>query len=105
MNEKSLLGMLGLAERAGKLVRGQSRCVDGVRDGTLHLVVLDGGVSENTAKAVRNACRSHGAALIELDGAGGLGNAVGSPAVRVVGVKDEKFAQQLRSRYETGAEV
>lgn len=105
MDEQKLLGFLGLAGRAGKLVSGQSRCLDGVRSGKLHLVVLDSGAAANTRKAVRDACRFHDVPLIELHAADRLGPSIGKPDVRVVGVKDERFAQQLRSRYETGAEV
>lgn len=105
MDEKKLLGMLGLTARAGKLIFGQSRCLEGIRDGTLALVLLDGDAAGNTRQAVERACRHHGVPLTVLAGADVLGSAVGRPAVRVVGVKDRLFAQQLCSSNGTGTEV
>lgn len=103
-SEQSLLGMLGLARRAGKLVLGQSGALAKVRDGTVHLVIVDGAAADNTRETMRNACRFHGVPLMELESSD-LGVHVGRPAVRVAGVKDEKFAQQLQSKYGTGSEV
>lgn len=103
--ERKLLGLLGLAARSGRLTYGQDRCLAGVRDGALFLIIVDGDASGNTKKALRNACLFHKVPLIELSSAGRLGAGVGRPALRVVGVKDRLFAQQLRSGYETGAEV
>ncbi|MBD5559650.1 MAG: 50S ribosomal protein L7ae [Clostridia bacterium] len=105
MSQDSLLGMLGLAGRAGQLVCGQDRCIEAVRTGRLHLVILDGAASANTRDKVGSACRYYHVPLIELDGRDVLGSRIGRDGVRVAGIRDGKLAQLLRSRNETGAEV
>lgn len=105
MSEKDAVGLLGLAARAGSLVFGQEQCLQGVRRGTLHLILLDGSTGPNTRKAFRDACHFHKIPLLELAGHDTLGAGVGRPANKVAGVTDRRLAEQLQKKFEMGTEV
>lgn len=105
MVEDRLLGLLGLARRAGKLVLGSTQCLNGVRQETLHLVILDGSTQGNTRKMFVNACQNHRIPLIELKGSDVLGPSIGKPGNKVAGVKDEAFARQAIKKYGVDPEV
>lgn len=64
-NDK-LRGMLGLAQRAGKLISGTDLTVAAVRSGKAVVALLDAGASENAEKKLSDACKSHGVPLMRL---------------------------------------
>lgn len=59
--ENHAASFLGLCMRAGRLVIGQSACVELIRQNGAALVLLDAGASENTRKRIADGCHSHGA--------------------------------------------
>ncbi len=61
-----LRGMLGLAQRAGKLISGTDLTVAAVRSGKAVAALLDAGASENAEKKLSDACKSHGVPLMRL---------------------------------------
>lgn len=89
-----MLSMLGLCARAGKLVTGEKACVQAVRAGSVHAMLLDGAASENAVKAVSQACRSHGVPLVRTGGFE-LGDAIGKPGRMAAGVTDARMAARI----------
>lgn len=94
----SLLGLLGLCSRAGKLVCGSALICDALRDkkGIL-MVLMSDGVSENTRKRLSDKCKYYG---VRLEGVKvsplELAHAIGrSGELAAVGVTDEHFAAGL----------
>ena len=73
---RRMLNMLGLCARAGKLITGEKACVQAVRAGGVHVMLLDGAASGNAVKAVTQACRTHGVPLLRTE-AFALGDAIG----------------------------
>ena len=90
----ALLNMLGLCARARKLITGEKACVQAVRAGSVHAMLLDGAASENAVKAVSQACRSHGVPLVRT-GEYELGDAIGKPGRMAAGVTDVGMAAKI----------
>lgn len=99
MDESAALRFLGLGSRAGNLVYGQAQCLKGVRSGRISLLLLDGGISENSRKLFTNACRTHNVPLVRLHTEEALGTSVGKSGCRVVGVTDADFARAMMNRF------
>ena len=89
-----LLNMLGLCARAGRLVTGEKACVQAVRAGSVHAMLLDGAASKNAVKAVSQACQSHGVPLART-GEYELGDAIGKPGRMAAGVTDARMATRI----------
>ena len=89
-----VLGMLGLCARAGKLVTGEKACVQAIRTGSVHVMLLDGAAAENAVKAVGQACQAHGVRLVRT-GEYELGDAIGKPGRMAAGVTDAKMAERI----------
>ena len=51
-----LLGMMGLAKKAGQVSVGTEPCRDAMRAGKARLVIMACDVSENTAKRIGDCC-------------------------------------------------
>lgn len=86
-----MLSMLGLCERAGKLITGEKACVQAIRAGTVYAAVLDGDASHNAVKAMTEACASHGVPLLRTDPFT-LGSAIGKPSRMAAGITDQRMA-------------
>ena len=91
---KAMLNMLGLCARAGKLITGEKACVQAVRAGSAYAALLDGAASQNAAKAVGDACASHGVPLVRT-GEYKLGDAIGKPGRMAAAVTDAGMAARI----------
>lgn len=97
---KKLLGMLGLAKRAGKVSTGTFICEKMIKSRTARLVLLAEDASDNTKKSILNSCEFYKIKVIELSDMESLGHAVGAKAQRaVVSVNDENFAKAISDIY------
>ena len=97
-----LLGMLGLAKRAGKVSTGTFICEKMIKSNTARLVILAEDASENTEKAIKNACDYYGTKLIKCSNKADLGHFSGAKADRaVVCVNDNNFAKAILDIYKS----
>ena len=88
------LMLLGLCQRAGKLVSGEQAVVDSVRRGRAYAVLLDAAAARNTRKSVSDACRFREIPLREAP-ANELGDAIGKPGRMAVAITDEKLSARI----------
>jgi ribosomal protein L7Ae-like RNA K-turn-binding protein len=89
-----LHNFLGLCARAGALKTGEALCERLAKSGGALVVLVDGGASERSKKAMRDACDYGGVPLIELM-PGALGQAVGKPGRMAAAVTEKNFADRL----------
>lgn len=89
-----MLNMLGLCARAGKLITGEKACVQAVRAGGVHAMLLDGAASGNAVKAVSQACQTHRVPLLRT-GEYALGDAIGKPGRMAAGITDAGMAARI----------
>lgn len=97
---KKLLNMLGLAKRAGQIATGSFICEKMIKSRSAKLVVLACDASDNTKKAIKDACEYYKVRLIEVSDMESLGYAVGAQALRaVISVNDDNFAKAITDIY------
>ena len=94
MNPK-FRGMLGLARRAGRLVCGESKTAEAIRNGKCFLLLLADDASPNTEKKFKNMSEFYSANMVRPGTRFELGKALGQTSVVSAAVTDEGFAKQL----------
>ncbi|KAA9025838.1 YlxQ family RNA-binding protein [Niallia endozanthoxylica] len=95
MNEHQWVSLLGLANRARKIISGEELSVKEIRSGKAKLILLSSDASANTAKKITDKCKSYGVPLKIIENREILGRAIGKEARVVVALLDEGFAKKL----------
>lgn len=97
--------MLGLAERAGKVVSGEFSTEKAVKSRKACLVVLASDASANTRKHFSDMCVYRNIPLCIYGNKEELGHAIGKQMRANLAVTDKGFADSIRERIkESGAE-
>ena len=97
MIQQQWMSLLGLANRARKLISGEELVVKEIRSGKAKLVLLAEDASKNTEKKISDKCAYYQIPLKRVENRSLLGQAIGKEARVVVAVLDEGFAQKLRT--------
>lgn len=90
-----VLGLIGLAKRAGKISCGESACKDAVRFGKSKLIVIASDASANTKKNIEDSCKYYGVYCLRAYTKEELGHAVGNEFNAALSVNDDGFAQTI----------
>ncbi|HSH24024.1 MAG TPA: YlxQ family RNA-binding protein [Massilibacterium sp.] len=88
--------LLGLANRARKIVSGEGLVVKEVQLKRAKLVLLAQDASENTKKKITDKCSYYHIPLLLVKDRYTLGQAIGKDARVVVAVTDDGFAKKLK---------
>ncbi|MCD7033741.1 YlxQ family RNA-binding protein [Metabacillus sp. GX 13764] len=95
MNEQ-WMSLLGLANRARKVISGEELVVKEVRRGGAKLVLLSDDASANTHKKVTDKCRTYKVPVAFVPDRNVLGKAIGKDARVVAAVTEAGFASKLK---------
>ncbi|WP_409305463.1 YlxQ family RNA-binding protein [Peribacillus sp. SCS-155] len=97
MNGQKWMSLLGLANRARKIISGEELVVKEVRSGRAKLVILAADASSNTEKKISDKCSYYKVPLTKVENRSLLGQAIGKEARVTVAVLDEGFARKLQT--------
>ncbi|WP_077211561.1 YlxQ family RNA-binding protein [Bacillus dakarensis] len=89
------MSLLGLANRARKIISGEELVVKEIRTNKAKLVLLSADASANTAKKVTDKCKSFSIPYKIVENRFLLGQSIGKEARVVVAVLDAGFAKKL----------
>jgi ribosomal protein L7Ae-like RNA K-turn-binding protein len=95
MNTNQWMSLLGLANRARKIISGEELSVKEIRSGKAKLILLSADASANTTKKVTDKCKSYEVPYKLVEDRHLLGQAIGKEARVVVAVLDDGFAKKL----------
>ena len=95
MNENQWVSLLGLANRARKIISGEELSLKEIRSGKAKLVLLSKDASTNTVKKITDKCRSYNVPFRMIENREVLGHAIGKEARVVVAILDGGFAKKL----------
>ncbi|MBU6081077.1 YlxQ family RNA-binding protein [Allobacillus halotolerans] len=95
MNMSNYLNLLGLANRARKLVHGEGTIVEGIRNKQVKLVLIAEDASDNTQKKLTDKCKSYQVPYVIIDNRQVLSKAIGKEGRVAVGVTDAGFSEKL----------
>ena len=89
------IGLLGLCRRAGQLEAGAFLTERAIRSGRAKLVLLAEDASDNTKKAINDACRYRRVPVVTVLGKTELGHAVGLEDRVCLCITGDSFAGQI----------
>ncbi|WP_174735047.1 YlxQ family RNA-binding protein [Mesobacillus harenae] len=95
MNANQWMSLLGLANRARKLISGEELSVKEIRSGKAKLVILSADASANTTKKITDKCNSYQVPYRMVENRYELGRAIGKDARVVVALLDDGFAKKM----------
>ena len=90
-----LRGLLGLSQRAGRLLTGMDNTLAAIRSGKACLVLMDESAAENTVKKLTDACIYYHAPLMKLP-QGLLEGATGREGRMMGALTDAGFADKAK---------
>ncbi|MDX8365105.1 YlxQ family RNA-binding protein [Cytobacillus sp. IB215665] len=94
------MSLLGLANRARKIVSGEELVLKEIRNNRAKVILLSDDASPNTMKKISDKCNYYGVPLRIVNDRYTLGQAIGKEARVVIAVTDEGFARKLISLLE-----
>lgn len=97
MIQQQWMSLLGLANRARKVISGEELTIKEIRSGKAKLVLLAGDASANTEKKVTDKCAYYKVPLLKVENRELLGKAIGKEARVVAAVLDTGFAGKLQT--------
>lgn len=93
-----ILGLIGLAKKAGRITTGSEPCEDAIRCGISKLIIIAEDISNNGLKAICDCCTYYGVKYITYASKTDLGAAVGSEIRAVISINDEGFARAIENK-------
>ncbi len=103
-SQDRVLGMLGLAARAGRVVGGSSLCEKAVREGKVLLLLTAGDLSPKTEEPLLRLCGHKGVPVIKIADMERLGKFTGKSGRAAVGITDRRFADRILELAEQAAD-
>ncbi len=98
MNDR-LLGMLGLAVRAGKASFGVFSTEKALDEGKCELVIAAEDMGQSNRRRIENKCREWDVPLIFYSDKASLSRSAGKKDMPVIGILDEGFAKAIVKIY------
>ena len=92
--------MIGLANKAGKLVSGEDAVRNSIRSGKVKLAILAEDASANTKKRFTNSAAFYNIALVTWGLKEELGNCIGKSQRSIIGIIDENFSKSVKEKLE-----
>ncbi len=94
--ENKLKGLLGMAQRAKKIVIGET-AMQAIRSKKAKLVILAGDCSERTQKKVMDKCSTYQIDVIKVERSCDLSDAIGKGNIVFLAIVDEGFAKAIKN--------
>jgi ribosomal protein L7Ae-like RNA K-turn-binding protein len=95
MKSNQWMSLLGLANRARKIISGEELTVKEIRSGRAKLILLSADASLNTTKKITDKCNFYNIPIKTVENREFLGQAIGKDERVVVAVLDDGFARKL----------
>jgi len=95
MNHK-VLTLLGFAQKAGKVVSGETGCTAVIKQKKAFLVIVSEDASDNTKKQIKSLCQTNGIDCLEWGSKIDIGISIGKSPRSVIGVLEKRFADAIR---------
>ncbi|MGV3464701.1 MAG: YlxQ family RNA-binding protein [Heyndrickxia sp.] len=100
MNQTKAMSLLGLANRARKVISGEELVLKEIKSSRAKLVLLSNDAAPNTSKRIQDKCLFYKVPVVMIDNREELGSAIGKEARVVVAISDAGFAKKLTALLE-----
>jgi ribosomal protein L7Ae-like RNA K-turn-binding protein len=96
MDENKIYSLLGLCQKAGKLVSGEFSVENAIKGGKACLVIVSNDASENTSKKFRDKCDYYEVPFYMFGDKEKLGHAIGKEVRTSIAITDDGFAKSFQ---------
>ena len=100
MYDKRIMGLLGIAEKAGRTASGEFQTEQALKTGTACLTILAGDASPNTRKKFTDLCEKAGCQILFLSNKQDLAHAIGKDERSCMAILDQGLADAIRQTAE-----
>lgn len=94
-DDRKILNLLGLAQKAGKIASGEFSTEKAVKSGQAKMAVISADASGNTKKKFHNMCEWYHVPVIEIFDKASLGHCLGRSDRTSLAVTDEGLARAI----------
>ncbi len=101
MKQDKIMGLIGLATKAGKTVSGEFCTEREIKSGKARLVIVAEDASDNTRKKFKNMCDFYDVPLYFYQNKETLGHAMGKEFRASLAILDEGFSGSIKKNMET----
>ncbi|ABW19070.1 L7Ae/L30e/S12e/Gadd45 family ribosomal protein [Alkaliphilus oremlandii] len=98
MNDK-IKNLVTLAAKSGNLVSGDETCMNSLKNGAIHLLILAEDASENTKKKFMDKASYRDVPIRIWKDKNELGSIIGKDSRTIVGIIDPGFAEKILSMF------
>lgn len=98
MKSADIYSLLGIAQRARKLISGQDSVERGVNAGKVFLIIISKGTSKHTRKKMYNLSRNKNVPILIWGNSEDLGQSIGRERRKVIGITDKGIAREISRR-------
>lgn len=95
VNNNKLMGMLGLATRAGKIAFGTEASIECINKRKAKLVIVAEDCSEKTRKNFEFLCKKNNIPILIHETVESLSKAIGNENKAIICIKDTNFANEI----------
>ncbi len=102
MINNKILGLIGLAMKAGKVAFGADSVEESIVKRKSKLVIISIDSSERTKKKFIDMCKKYDVPIITYGDIDSLSKAIGKDNKAILGIKDINFANSIQEKYNGG---
>lgn len=95
MTNNKVLGLLGLATKAGKVCFGYDACVDLIEKNKVKLIIVAIDASDRTKRNLEFICKNNNVKICFFGKLDELSRAIGKNNKAVIGIKEASFANEI----------
>ena len=96
MNNKKILGLIGLAVKAGKICFGADSVENEIKKQKVKLVIVANDASERTKDKFKKLCNQHNIEIIIQEEIENLSKAIGKSNKAIIGIKEENLSKEIQ---------
>ena len=102
MINNNILGLIGLAMKAGKIAFGADSVEESILKRKVELVIVSEESSERTKSKFIKLCQNYNIPIIIDGNIDDLSKTIGKSNKAVIGIKDINFANSIQKKYDGG---
>ena len=95
MINNKVLGLLGLARKAGKVCFGTDACMQEIEKKKIKLIIIARDAADRTKINFSNICNKNKIPIFEIFSIDEISNAIGMSNKAVIGIKDTNFSKEV----------
>lgn len=102
MINSKILGLIGLAMKAGKVCFGADSVEESIEKNKVKLVIIANDSSERTKNKFIDLCKNNNIPIIVDSDIESLSKTIGKENKAIIGIKDKNFASSIQEKYNGG---